>query len=241
MSEIQKIETRPSEISTVIAAIERMAVNPDVDAEKMLKLLEMQERIMAKQAEMLFNQALGRVQKVLPVVTKHGKIEFTDKNGKQRETPFARYEDIDEVIRPLLLNEGFSISFNSEWNDSALVSGTLSHIGGHSKTSTLRLPLDTSGSKNNLQAMGSTISYGKRYLVGMLLNIITKDEDNDGKDFDTIALTEAVVIDELITETKSDKGKFLKYMGVKDVREIQAKDIKKAMNALNTKKKQDIK
>ena len=41
------------------------------------------------------------------------------------------------------------------------------------------LPLDTSGSKNGVQAVGSTVSYGKRYAICALLNISTGD-DTDG-------------------------------------------------------------
>jgi hypothetical protein len=44
----------------------------------------------------------------------------------------------------------------------------------------MTLPLDTSGSKNNVQAVGSSTSYGKRYTATLLLNIRTKGEDDDG-------------------------------------------------------------
>lgn len=220
----------------ILAVIERAACNPDVDVSKMQALLEMQERIMNKQAEMAFNQAMARLMPKLPTVAKNGRIEFTDKKGEDRSTPFAKYEDIDAAIRPLMIEDGFSLSFNTEWGqEGTVISGTLSHSEGHSRTASMRLPLDTSGSKNNLQAMGSTISYGKRYLVGMLLNIVTKGEDNDGKNFGAVSNEQAVEIDLLITSTGADKAKFLLFMGVCDVREIAAKDYKKAMNALKAK------
>jgi hypothetical protein len=44
----------------------------------------------------------------------------------------------------------------------------------------MELPFDNSGSKNTVQAIGSSVSYGKRYVLCMLLNISTGGEDNDG-------------------------------------------------------------
>jgi hypothetical protein len=152
----------------------------------MEKLLNMQMTIMAKQAEMAYGAAMGRLQKKLPRITKKGRIAFTDKKGNERDTPYAKYEDIDLVIRPLMLEEGFILDFDTKWgNDGATIYCTISHSEGHTKTSEMRLPLDSSGSKNSLQAMGSTISYGQRYLVKMMLNLIFEDEDNDGADFGT--------------------------------------------------------
>jgi len=237
-TEIAELNDTPT---SMLAVIERAAMNPDVDVAKMQALLEMQERVMVKQAELQFNTAKSQLMEVLPTVTKQGKIEFTDKDGNFRSTPFARYEDIDRVIRPFLIQYGFSVSFDSEpVEGGSLMSGTLSHSGGHSKTSSIRLPLDTSGSKNNLQAMGSTISYGKRYLVGMLLNIITVGEDNDGATFgECIDIEKAAEIDTLIRESGADLEKFLSYMAVESIQDILTKDYKKAINSLNAKKKKE--
>jgi hypothetical protein len=58
--------------------------------------------------------------------------------------------------------------------------GILSHKQGYTQETEIILPSDTSGSKNAVQAIGSTISYGRRYVTCALLNISTGD-DNDGK------------------------------------------------------------
>ena len=56
----------------------------------------------------------------------------------------------------------------------------LLHKEGHKEKTTLLVPFDYSGSKkhNPAQAMGSSVSYGKRYTLCALLNIATRD-DND--------------------------------------------------------------
>ena len=60
------------------------------------------------------------------------------------------------------------------------VTGVLMHRGGHREETTMLLPADTSGSKNAVQAFGSSTSYGKRYVLCALLNITTRGEDDDG-------------------------------------------------------------
>jgi hypothetical protein len=236
----QQLESEPSGF---MAVIERLAMNKDVDVEKLERMMAMNERMMAKQAEIEFNQALTRLQKVLPTVLKKGAIEFEDKNKVQRHTPYARYEDIDEAIREHLLNEGFSLSFDTEWGqEGATIFGTLSHVGGHSKTARLRLPLDSSGSKNNLQAMGSTIAYGQRYLVKMLLNIVTKGEDDDGDRGGSPRITEEQerTIEEWLSETKGDKKALLKFARAKSIGDIKASEYDKIIALFKKKGAQNV-
>lgn len=156
----------------VLAMIERVATNPEVDVSKLEKMLDMQERVMAKNAEMAFNQAMARLQPVLPVI---------EKTAKADKSKYAKYEDIEAKVRPFYTKEGFSISYTSK-RDGEMVTyfGTLRHVEGYSITSEIDLPADKSGSKNDIQAKASTMSYAKRYLLTMLLNIVTKDEDTDG-------------------------------------------------------------
>lgn len=232
-----------AQTTNMLSVIERAASNPAVDVDKMRSLLEMQERIMTKQAEIDFNQSMTRLMAKLPIVDKTGRIEFTDKNGEVRSTPFAKYEDIDAAIRPVMIEEGFSLSFDTTPRDGGgvIITGTLSHSAGHKKTASMPVALDTTGSKNNIQSMGSSLSYGKRYVVGLLLNIITRGEDTDGIDRDTPITTEqAVEIDLLVKEVAADKPAFLRYMAVNDIRDIKAIHYNKAKTALNQKKNANI-
>ena len=158
---------------------------------------------------------------------------------------FARFEDIDVAIRPLLIEEGLSLSFSSteRAGGGAVLTGTLSHKDGHSISSSIPLALDTSGGKNNIQAMGSTISYGKRYTTCMLLNIVTTGEDDDGKAGGAVFITEAqqAEIEAMIAETKSDTDKFCNAFGVAYVGNLTPGDYSKALNMLLAKKAKMVK
>lgn len=217
---------------SVLSIVGKLVESPNIDVDKVQKLLEMQERIMDKNAQIAFNKAMAQMQPKLPEIKHNSKIQ----HGGKLISTYAKYEDIDRVIRPLYSEHGFSISFDSNRTPEGVTYyGTLSHVEGYSRTAEMILPPDTSGAKNQIQAIGSTISYAKRYLVGMLLNLVTVGEDDDAGSIDVIGIEQAVEIDTLLRDTKSDKAKFLKFVGVDDVRNIKAKDYGKAINALKSK------
>lgn len=220
-----------------IAAIERAAMNPEVDPQKMQQLLDVQERILNKQAESAFTRALAALQAELPTITHTGQIKV---RGVVQST-YAKYEDIDKVLRPLLVKHGFSLSFDTQTVENGInVYGTLSHVEGYSKMAYIPLPFDTSGNKNNVQSVGSTISYGKRYVVGMLINLVTQGEDDDGQKggVNTIDEEQQANIQALIDEVGADKDKFLGWLGVDSIEDIPASNYQKAVKGLEAKRKQ---
>lgn len=162
--------------TSYLEVISRVAADPACDVDKLERLLAMQERVMTHQAKMDYTTALAGLQSELPVIKKRGQIKIG--NNSQ---PYALWEDINDTIKPILQRHGFALSFRTgQDGDKITVTAVLSHKGGHSEETTLPLPSDVSGSKNSVQAVGSTTSYGKRYTAGALLNLTFTDEDDDG-------------------------------------------------------------
>ena len=59
--------------------------------------------------------------------------------------------------------------------------GRLKHLpGGHYEDSFMAAPLDTSGGKSNVQGVGSTNSYLRRYIACNIFNIVIVGDDDDG-------------------------------------------------------------
>lgn len=161
-----------AETQAIMQMIERVVLNPDADMDKLDKMLDMQERILNRNAKQSYTADLAAMQADLPLVGKLGE--------GHNKAKYARLEDINEAIRPTLQKYGFAVTFRTKQAEKTLtVTAILSHRMGHSEETDLILPLDTSGSKNAVQAVGSTISYGKRYALCLLLNISTGD-DTDG-------------------------------------------------------------
>lgn len=171
--------------SGLLAVIERAARDPAVDIDKMERLLALQERVQERNAVAAFNDALAEMQPRLPIITERGRIIIKDKQTDKitQETPYALWEDINEAIRPLLHEHGFALTFKTGTaaDGKLVVTGILKHRFGHQEEAAIPLPHDSSGSKNAVQAIGSSLSYGKRYAAMQLLNITTKGEDDDGQ------------------------------------------------------------
>lgn len=228
----------PAEMSrAVLGMIASAASDPRVDVSKMEKLLEMQLQVMARAAEVSFNNAFARLQQKLPRITKNGIIDL----GNGKTIRYARFEDIHDAVAPLMFGEGFTVSFTCDLaaNDTLQkVTATLRHRDGHHASGSVFLPLtDPSGAKNKVQGSGSIVSYGKRYSFCQLLNIVTEDEDDDGMQAaaQPISADDQKQIRDLIRDSGADVEKFLALMGVKAIEEILTRDLAKAMTALQQK------
>lgn len=161
--------------SPAVTMFERLAKDPSVDVEKLERLIAMQERVLAHQAEAAFNVDFAEMQAEIPTIQKKGR-------GDGGKWMFARQEDIVEAVRPILQRHGFSLSFRTEWPSakSVKVVGILTHRDGHARHSEFMADADQTGSKNAIQALGSSVTYGRRYTTCDLLNIATSTDD-DGK------------------------------------------------------------
>lgn len=165
------------EQATILQVIQRAAADPACDIDKMERLMAMHERMQARDAEAIFNAAMAAMQSDIPSIAERGAIVV---NGQKR-SDYATFEDINDVIKPIMQAHGFAITFKVENVQAGLsVTGILMHRAGHRESTTMLLPLDTSGSKNAVQAVGSSTSYGKRYVMSALLNLTTRGEDDDG-------------------------------------------------------------
>src|SRR5690625_1239612 len=166
-----EIATQANESASVMAVIERAATNPEVDVDKMEKLLAMHERMQERQAIAAFTEAFSDMQDELPAIEKRG-------NANGRYT-FAKWEDINEVVKPILKKHGFTLSFRMDTINGISVTGVLSHKAGHSEQTTITLQPDTSGNKNAVQSVASRVQYGKRYAAGGWRNWTSYGEDAD--------------------------------------------------------------
>ena len=199
----------------------------------------MQERMEARQAEALFNAALHAAQQEMPRVAKNGTIKLVKDGVDRGSIPFTTFEDIDLVLRPIMQRHGFSLSFDMQMKEGggAVITGTLRHSAGHAKTASIPLALDTGPGRNNLQAMGSTFSYGRRYVTEMFFNIVRTGADDDGVRGGMRFITDAQVaqLEGLIRQAGADRVGFLRWAGVDDLSEAEQKNFTALVNALNAK------
>lgn len=233
-----------AETTAIISMIERAARDPAVDIDKMERLMLMQERAMERSARASYAEALALLQPELPSVARNGRIVVTDKADRNKviqSTAYARWEDINDAIKPALAKHGFSLSFKVGMaNDGKItVTGILMHREGHQEETTITLPHDSTGSKNAVQAVGSSTSYGKRYTAGMLLNLTSHGEDDDGKGVvQTAAVTEEQIgeLVELMGSVGADKPGFLRFFKIESLADLPTAEFQRAVDMLNAKR-----
>ena len=151
----------PEPASNMLALIGiRVSDLPTLDVDKLDRLLAFQEKLMARQAQIDFNEAKQRVLKDLADIKIYKRKSVRYDINKQRPSlgqaeafKYAPLEDIDEVVAPLLAREGLGVSYTTTpragEGGGLLITMTLNK-GDHSEKYELPLPLDTTGGKDFL-------------------------------------------------------------------------------------------
>lgn len=177
-------------IASPMALIE-VAVANNADVDKLEKLMALQERWDAKQAREAFFEAMAKFQSMAPVIKKL--------KAGHRDVKYAAMEDIQQQIAPILTQCGLSYRFEQSQDQSSItVICIVTHKNGHSETARLTSGYDVSGNKSNIQSIGSSLSYLRRYCLIGAFGLTVADEDTDGRmtvmngDFDLTAWVDAI-------------------------------------------------
>ncbi len=222
---------------TMIEVIQALAVDERVNVEKLAALMGLQERAEAREAERQFNIDLAAAMAEMPSVRKNAVKDM----GTKGSIPYANYEQLDRIIRPIEQKYGFCRIFSTAplEKPGTLMTLRLLHRGGHSITSTRYQPPDPGPGRNETQAIGSADSYARRYLTLAIWNIVTVGADDDGVMANAISQQQADDINSLISEigmTAAGRDAFFKLADVKSVEEIPQRRYKDIMQALQSKR-----
>ncbi|MGO2507184.1 MAG: ERF family protein [Psychrobacter alimentarius] len=221
-----------------------MAMNPECDVDKLEKLMALYERDEARKSKVAFSKDFAEMQSELPTVAKSKTVSFKKDGNGNPITAYkhATLEDIVDVVRPVLQTFGFAASFSVNTIDKVSVTCTLMHKEGHSIETTITLKEDQSGGKNGVQAIGSSVSYGKRYTLASLLNIATRDDDDAEaamqKDNRFITANQSKSLDAKFNQLpKERQDKFIDWLGknqgVGSIPEVNVSGFNAVMSALN--------
>jgi hypothetical protein len=207
------------------------AVERGADLDMIEKLMNLQERWEASQARKAFDEAISAAKADIPPIERTGKGH----NDKR----YATFAAIAKVVDPIISQHGLSYRFRTTQGDRISVTCILSHKSGHFEETTLSGPPDASGSKNAIQAIGSTLTYLQRYSLVQMLGLAAADDD-DGKASHggaTITEDQAADLVALADDVGADRAKFCKYFKVESFSALPASRFQAAVDALNAKRK----
>ena len=218
---------------TTPAMLLSMAIDQGADLDRLEKLMLLQERWESTNARKAYSQAMAGFKANPPEIEKDRKVAFG--NTKYSH---ATLGNVTDKINSALSQHGLSAGWTTKQEGkSVTVTCRITHVLGHYEETSLTADLDTSGAKNSIQALGSTITYLARYTVLALTGLATKDQDNDGAGtVEYISDKQLSTICDLINGKDIDQAKFLKYMGCETLEQIQASDFNKAINSLKAAK-----
>lgn len=193
---------------------QRVALDPSIDVERLEKIIDMERNSERYAAEKAFARAMSQMQPKLPAVDKTGE-------NLHLKSKYAKLEDIQSAVRPLLSEHGFAVRWTSETIDGKIcVTCIITHKDGHSERDTLPLPVLTQNGTNALQQHGVTMTYGKRYTLCNVLGIQLGGEDSDGApqlSGETLTEFQVTGLRDMLKKLDREEEGFLSFMSKRGV------------------------
>ena len=226
MNEVAVTQTTPAHLLNI-------AIEKGADLDKLEKLMDLQMRWEQNNARKAYHEAMAQFKSNPPEIEKDKKVAYG--NTKYNH---ASLSNVTAKINSELSKYGLSASWTTTQTDKGVtVTCKISHVLGHSEETSLTAGLDKSGAKNDIQALGSTISYLERYTILALTGLATSDMDDDGQaTIEYITDKQKSTILDFINAKEIDETKFCEFMGVESVDKILESYYNKAIAALKSAK-----
>jgi len=243
---IARLQDAPPQNDTqaMIAMIERVAANPQVDPQKMQQIVDLQMQILDRNASQAFAAAMAACNRDMPAIARKAE-------NRQTNSTYAKHEAICQAIKPVYSKHGFSLMFyegKAEDPKEVRIMCDIVHELGHKEVRYIDLPPDIAGmqgnrNKTDIHGKGSTFSYGRRYLTLLIFDLATYDDDDGnragGKQAPkTITEEQVKSIEALITELGVDKAAFLKAGHLEKLEDLPASKYTNTIKLLEKRRKE---
>ena len=179
--ESQRIATLPAQSPTPMMLVERaLSQGSDIDLDRMERFITMQMAWDKEAARKAYLDAMAQFRANAPTLHKNCTVDFTSAKGRTH----YKHADLEEVSGPIGRVMG-PLGLSFRWEPKQIgarihVTTILQHAAGHSEQLTLDGAPDDSGNKNNIQQLGSTITYLQRYGLLAITGMAVRGQDNDG-------------------------------------------------------------
>ncbi len=214
------------------------AMEKGASIEQLTQLLDLQDRFERREAEKAFNLALADFKANPPKILKDKHVKFETQKGTT-EYNHSSLANVVYTISQGLSDHGLSAIWETQQGDGGLITVTciLSHKLGHQTRTALMAGRDDSGGKNNIQALGSTVSYLQRYTLLAATGLATHEQDDDGiaSSSSYISFEQVQEIETLLSSVNGDAQKLVEHFGVSSVAELPAAKYKTIVSTIKAK------
>lgn len=223
----KELTVTPTNLLQVLAAA---AENPNVDVDKMDRILNMMERAQGSEAERLYAVAMVKAQAEIPKIV-------AKSYNTQTKSYFAKLDAIVEIAGPVWKKNGFALSFSGgeEMSKEGYIRivAQVMHKAGHKEKHFADWPVSTKGPQGGdfmtpTHATASAFKYGWRNLTCMIFNIAIGTEDDDGntatpkQDFKPLSADQVIDITDKARDAGMKQKQLLSAFGVSKVEELSA-------------------
>src|ERR1051325_5422130 len=177
------------------AQLIEMAVAQGANADQLGKLFEIQLKWEANEKKKAYDAAWAAFKANPPDISKTKLVSYTNRDASVTQYRHAELDKASKIIGEALKAVGLTHSWRTGEgeNSRTKVNCVITHTLGHSEdVSSLCGPPDSSGGKNNVQAIGSTTFYLQRYTLFAGTGIVPEGMDDDGK---TEGMEENAILD----------------------------------------------
>lgn len=184
------------------------------------ELVKLSEHMEDRKAKRDFTTAFAALQKDMPVIV--AKTEIPNRGR------YEKFEDLMEVVQPLLTKHGFTISFSNDFREGRIIETChLKHLlSGHEETNSYAVRVGgRADSETQADLKASTTA--KRKALQHALNIVIRqdilDEEHDASlEGDFVSPEQADELERRVALLNQPHDKFLKWLGAAKYSEIAA-------------------
>ena len=218
----------------LLAVLER---GDSIDVEVIERIVALKERTDDRTAARSMYDAIARFQNDCPAILKTKSVDYASRKGGRVSYSYAPLEEIARTIRIPLFENGLGYTWDSETTEAGGVRAvcTLRHRDGAKLTASFEAPVNAEAKMSAPQRTAAALTYARRQSLVQVLGLTTADEDNDGEDGvtgETIDHDQRQTLGLYIGESGADLGKFLKWLGIESLDELDAGRYEEALDAL---------
>ena len=152
----------------------------NLDATKLQQVIDAYTGMQDRQAAAEFNESMASLLAEIPAVVK-------DKDNPLFRSKYASHEAIMEALAPSLKKYGIGVRFGSESTGNSNVARPFLRLfkGLYSETHAIDIGVNAEGPKggrpamNVAQALGSGMTYARKYLLMNAFNLVLSEDDDD--------------------------------------------------------------
>lgn len=217
--------------STAMDLILTRALENDIDMDRLERLIALREKEIERQNYQYFVSDLSAMQMEYQNIQKNAKNAHTN-------SQYATLDQHIDAVKETLSKYHFALfsRIKEQGHDTMIIEMTLTHPSGNKISTEGKFPYDVKGCKSTIQSVGSTITYARRYLLSMLLNVASKEDDTDGNIPIKSAFPQQITeIRNLMSQTQTEEEKILAYANVEKLDDMSDRQAQTVLHLLKNK------